>query len=238
MDGDVNVDDNVKWRRALCGCSALSPKRRHQRKINQQRDVAKCFFRELSDTFLQILQEMLVLLDLRFYINSNSLQENDLSSSSVKTLGEAPDLVFGGRWRQTRKHLMFANKKTSEHSMFRNEKSSGNLKQIGNRIVARVPASLWRVAGNFFYQIITHHIMCHQCSNSIKHITLSSTMMKTIRWSGPVLTSSSPSCNSAITQRCSVEGIYSITIIVIIVIHHQQHKCFHTNASAGSTLCY
>ena len=109
-------------------------------------------------------------LDLRFYINSESLQENDLSSSSVKTLGEAPNLVFGGRWRQTRKHLMFANKKTSEHSMFRNEKSSGNLKQIGNRIVARVPASLWRVAGNF--QIITHHIMCHQCSNSIKHITL------------------------------------------------------------------
>ena len=51
VDGDVNVDDNVKWRRALCGCSALSPKRRHQRKINQQRDVAKCFFRELSDTF-------------------------------------------------------------------------------------------------------------------------------------------------------------------------------------------
>ena len=173
----------------------------------------------LRHFFLQILQEMLVLLDLRFYINSNSLQENDLSSSSVKTLGEAPDLVFGGRWRQTRKHLMFANKKTSEHSMFRNEKSSGNLKQIGNRIVARVPASLWRVAGNF--QIITHHIMCHQCSNSIiKHITLSSTMMKTIRWSGPVLTSSSPSCNSAITQRCSVEGIYSITIIVIIIHHH------------------
>ena len=61
VDGDVNVDDNVKWRKALCGCSALSPKRRHQRKINQQRDVAKCFFRELSDTFfLQILQEMLV----------------------------------------------------------------------------------------------------------------------------------------------------------------------------------
>ena len=51
VDGVVNVDDNVKWRRALCGCSALSPKRRHQRKINQQRDVAKCFFRELSDTF-------------------------------------------------------------------------------------------------------------------------------------------------------------------------------------------
>ena len=44
VDGDVNVDDNVKWGKALCGCSALSPKRRHQRKINQQRDVAKCFF--------------------------------------------------------------------------------------------------------------------------------------------------------------------------------------------------
>ena len=109
--------------------------------------------------FLQILQEMLVLLDLRFYINSKSLQENDLSSSSVKTLGEAPDLVFGGRWRQTRKHLMFANKKTSEHSMFRNEKSSGNLKQIGNRIVARVPASLWRVAGFFFIKS-SHTISC------------------------------------------------------------------------------
>ena len=44
VDGVVNVEDNVKWGRALCGCSALSPKRRHQRKINQQRDVAKCFF--------------------------------------------------------------------------------------------------------------------------------------------------------------------------------------------------
>ena len=72
------------------------------------------------------------------------LQENDLTSSSVKTPGSL-DPGFGGT--QTRKHLMFANEQTSRHPMFANKQASESLKQSGNRIVSKIPASLWRVAG-------------------------------------------------------------------------------------------
>ena len=159
---------------------------------------------------------MLVLLDLRFYINSKSLQENDLSSSSVKTLGEAPDLVFGGRWRQTRKHLMFANKKTSEHSMFRNEKSSGNLKQIGNRIVARVPASLWRVAGNFF--LSNHHTPYHVSPmfkfNQTYHFVINHDENYQVVWPRPHIFSSFVQQRHHSTLQC---GRY------LLHYHHRHH---------------
>ena len=69
-------------------------------------------------------------------------------SSSVRFLGETSGRSFGGR--PIGKHLMFANKQTSKHSMFANEESSENLKQTGSRIVAKIPASLWRLAGKLY----------------------------------------------------------------------------------------
>ena len=74
-----------------------------------------------------------------------------MTSSSVPPSGISGSLgpVFGGA--QTRKHPMFANEQTSRHPMFANKQTSEHLKQSGNRIVAKIPASLWRVAGQLYF---------------------------------------------------------------------------------------